>query len=72
MRDKLIPILNLCVSFFLILYAAFIYKTTYDITLVTIVLLAACLVPVLHVVWNYVKIKFEEYEEQHSHHYHRG
>ena len=72
MRDKLIPILNLCVSFFLILYAAFIYKTTYDITLVTIVLLATCLVPVLHVVWNYVKIKFEEYEEQHSHHYHRG
>lgn len=72
MKDKLIPILNLCVAFFVILYACFVYKSTYDISLVTIVLLVACLAPVLHLAWNYIRIRFGEYEEQHSHHYYRG
>ncbi|MEM0581301.1 intracellular septation protein [Blautia sp. HA2174] len=56
----------------MILYAAFVYQTTFDITLVTIIVLIACLVPFLPVLWNYIKIKLEEYEEQHSHPYHRG
>lgn len=72
MKDKLIPILHLCVAFFVVLYAGFVYKSTYNISLVTLILLIACLAPALHLAWNYIRIKFDEYEEQHSRHYHRG
>ena len=34
MKDKLIPIFCFCVAFFVILYAGFVYKSTYDISLV--------------------------------------
>ena len=55
MKDKLIPILNLCVAFFVILYAGFVYKSTYDISLVTIVsgcLPGTCTAPCMELYQN--------------------
>lgn len=72
MRDKIIPILNVCVALFVLLYAGYVYKITSSISLVTIVLLIAGLAPVLHMSWNYVRIKFDEYRKEHSHHYIKG
>ena len=59
MMNKLIQILNVCIAFFVILYAAHIYTITADISLVT-------------VAWNYIRIKLEEYREEHSHRYMKG
>ena len=48
MMNKLIQILNVCIAFFVILYAAHIYTITADISLVTVVLLIAGLAPHSH------------------------
>lgn len=69
MRDKIIPILNVCTALFVILYAAYIFNLTRSISLVTIVFLIAGLTPVLHMAWNYLKIKAEAYEKRHFHRY---
>ena len=69
MRDKIIPILNICIMLFVLLYAAYIYSITASINLVTVVLLVAGLAPVLHMSWNYIKIKFDHYEERHNRRY---
>lgn len=69
MRDKIIPILNVCVALFVLLYSTYIYKITGNISLVTVVLLIAGLAPVLHMTWNYIKIKFEHHENLHHHYY---
>ena len=61
MMNKIISILNVCIALFVILYAAHVYTITADISLVTVVLLAAGLAPVLHMSWNYIRIKGEEY-----------
>lgn len=70
MRNKLIPIVNFCLAFFVIMYAAHVYTVTRSITLVTIVLLIAGLAPVLHTSWNYIRIKYREYRREHSYHGH--
>ena len=72
MMNKLIQILNVCIALFVIFYAAHIYAITADISLVTVVLLIAGLAPVLHTAWNYIRIKIEEYREEHSHRYMKG
>ncbi|HIZ66859.1 MAG TPA: intracellular septation protein [Candidatus Blautia pullicola] len=70
MRNKIIPFVNFCLAFFVILYAAHVYTVTQSITLVTVVLLIAGLAPVLHTSWNYIRIKYREYRQEHSHHNH--
>lgn len=70
MSEKLIQILNVCVAVFVLMYAAYVYTVTSSITLVTVVLLIAGLAPVLHMAWNYLKIKFNEYGK--NHHYMKG
>ena len=70
MRNKIIPFVNFCLAFFFILYAAHVYTVTQSITLVTVVLLIAGLAPVLHTSWNYIRIKYREYRQEHSHHNH--
>ena len=72
MKDEINSYFKSLCSIFCSAYAGFVYKSTYDISLVTIVLLVACLAPVLHLAWNYIRIRFGEYEEQHFHHYYRG
>lgn len=72
MTNKLISIINVCIAFFVVLYAAHIYTITADISLVTVVLLIAGLAPVLHMAWNYIRIKFEEYRSGHSHRWMKG
>ena len=72
MMNKIISIINVCIALFVILYAAHIYAVTASISLVTVVLLIAGLAPVLHTAWNYIRIKIEEYREEHSHRYMKG
>lgn len=72
MMNKTISIINVCIALFVILYAAHIYTITASISLVTVVLLIAGLAPVLHMSWNYIRIKIEEYRKGHSHHYMKG
>lgn len=72
MMNKLIPILNVCIAFFVILYAAHIYKITSDISLVSVVLLIAGLAPVLHTAWYYIRIKIKEYRKGRFHRYMKG
>ena len=72
MMNKIISILNVCIALFVILYAAHVYTITADISLVTVVLLVAGLAPVLHMSWNYIRIKGEEYRKTHSHRYMKG
>ena len=72
MMNKIISIINVCIALFVILYAAHIYTITASISLVTVVLLIAGLAPVLHMSWNYIRIKIEEYRKGHSHHYIKG
>lgn len=63
MREKLIPILKVCISLFVIMYTGFIYQMTQSISLVTLVILLAGLAPVLHMAWTYLKIKIDDYED---------
>lgn len=72
MMNKIISIINVCIALFVILYAAHIYTITASISLVTVVLLIVGLAPVLHMSWNYIRIKIEEYRKGHSHHYMKG
>lgn len=62
MREKLIPILKVSISLFVIMYTGFIYQMTQSISLVTLVILLAGLAPVLHMAWTYLKIKIDDYE----------
>lgn len=70
MSEKIIRILNVCIAVFVLMYAAYVYAITSSITLVTVILLIAGLAPVLHMSWNYLKIKLEEFEKKH--HYMKG
>lgn len=63
MREKLIPILKVSISLFVIMYTGFIYQMTQSISLVTLVILLAGLAPVLHMAWTYLKIKIDDYED---------
>lgn len=63
MRKKLIPILKVSISLFVIMYTGFIYQMTQSISLVTLVILLAGLAPVLHMAWTYLKIKIDDYED---------
>ena len=72
MMNKIISIINVCIALFVILYAAHIYAVTASISLVTVVLLIAGLAPVLHMSWNYIRIKIEEYRGRHYHRYMKG
>lgn len=63
MREKLIPILKVSISLFVIMYTGFIYQMTQSISLVTLVILLAGLAPVLHITWTYLKIKIDDYED---------
>ena len=62
-REKLIPILKVSISLFVIMYTGFIYQMTQSISLVTLVILLAGLAPVLHMAWTYLKIKIDDYED---------
>lgn len=63
MREKLIPILKVSISLFVIMYTGFIYQMTQSISLVTLVILLAGFAPVLHMAWTYLKIKIDDYED---------
>lgn len=63
MREKLIPILKVSISLFVIMYTGFIYQMTQSISMVTLVILLAGLAPVLHMAWTYLKIKIDDYED---------
>lgn len=63
MREKLIPILKVSISLFVIMYTGFIYQMTQSISLVTLVILLAGLAPVLRMAWTYLKIKIDDYED---------
>ena len=63
MREKLIPILKVSISLFVIMYTGFIYQMTQSISLVTLGILLAGLAPVLHMAWTYLKIKIDDYED---------
>ena len=63
MREKLIPILKVSISLFVIMYTGCIYQMTQSISLVTLVILLAGLAPVLHMAWTYLKIKIDDYED---------
>ena len=63
MREKLIPILKVSISLFVIMYTGFIYQMTQSISLVTLVILLSGLAPVLHMAWTYLKIKIDDYED---------
>lgn len=63
MREKLIPILKVSISLFVIMYTVYIYRMTRSISLVTLVILLAGLAPVLHMAWTYLKIKIDDYED---------
>lgn len=63
MREKLISILKVSISLFVIMYTGFIYQMTQSISLVTLVILLAGLAPVLHMAWTYLKIKIDDYED---------
>ena len=52
MRDKIIPIFNVSIALFVIMYTGYIYQMTQSISLVTIVILLAGLAPVLHMAWT--------------------
>lgn len=69
MRDKIVAILNVCTALFVILYAAYIYRVTSSISLVTAVILIAGLAPVLHMAWNYIRIKTDELEDRYYRNY---
>ena len=69
MREKLIPILKVSISLFVIMYTGFIYQMTQSISLVTLVILLAGLAPVLRMAWTYLKIKFDEYQDIRYIHY---
>ena len=59
MREKIISILKVSISLFVIMYTVYIYRMTRSISLVTLVILLAGLAPVLHMAWTYLKIKIE-------------
>lgn len=63
MREKIISILKVSISLFVIMYTFYIYRMTRSISLVTLVILLAGLAPVLHMAWTYLKIKIDDYED---------
>nr|WP_296008260.1 intracellular septation protein [uncultured Blautia sp.] len=63
MREKIISILKVSISLFVIMYTVYIYRMTRSISLVTLVILLAGLAPVLHMAWTYLKIKIDDYED---------
>lgn len=63
MRKKIISILKVSISLFVIMYTFYIYRMTRSISLVTLVILLAGLAPVLHMAWTYLKIKIDDYED---------
>lgn len=63
MREKIISILKVSISLFVIMYTVYIYRMTQSISLVTLVILLAGLAPVLHMAWTYLKIKIDDYED---------
>lgn len=69
MRDKIIPIFNVSIALFVIMYTGYIYQMTQSISFVTIVILLAGLTPVLHMAWTYLKIKFDEFQDIRYIHY---
>lgn len=63
MREKIISILKVSISLFVIMYTVYIYRMTQSISLVTLAILLAGLAPVLHMAWTYLKIKIDDYED---------
>ena len=63
MREKVISILKVSISLFVIMYTVYIYRMTQSISLVTLFILLAGLSPVLHMAWTYLKIKIDDYED---------